>query len=144
MLAQLNWRRVYGARHKRAAPGAVHTVLRRVGRIARDLEQDMKMLAGGLWHRPGAVGADRADARHRPDAGRPGPLAGRAGGGASAMTARENLAGEPMARAAAQRPDQAGPRDRQPGPGHLYRTGPLGRRCRDRGQPGLPAAAAAG
>jgi len=60
MLAQLNWRRVHGARHDRAAAGAVRAVLRRAGRIARDLEQDMKMLAGGLWHRPGAERAVHA------------------------------------------------------------------------------------
>ena len=66
------------------------------------------------------------------------------------MTARENPASEPVAGAAAQRPDparqpgqtvdpdQAGPGDRRPGPGHLYRAEPLGRQRRDRGQPGLP------
>ena len=61
MLAQLNWRRrVHGAGHDRAAPSAVRAVLRAAGRIARDLEQDRKMLAGGLWHRPGAASAGRA------------------------------------------------------------------------------------
>ena len=61
MLAQLNWRRrVHGARHDRAAPAAVRAVRRPAGRIARDLEQDMKMLAGGLWHRPGAASAEHA------------------------------------------------------------------------------------
>ena len=39
-------------------------------------------------------------------------------------------------------PGQAGAGDRRPGPGHLYRAEPLGRQRRDRGQPGLPAAAA--
>jgi len=49
MLAQLNWRqRVHSAGHDRAAPAAVRAVRRPAGRIARDLEQDRKMLAGGL------------------------------------------------------------------------------------------------
>ena len=61
MLAELNWRRrVHGARHDRAAPAAAAQSGDTPAGSPGDLEQDMKMLAGGLWHRPGAASAEHA------------------------------------------------------------------------------------